>query len=224
MSIPPVTPLGYTGDSQSVPYIVRTFDPDSGNYQFNVPTIWINKSGGKAWILLAKPDSVASWQLFTTTIGDLIDIAVPNGTTPVVPTSAGTISFTEGTGVTITGGTNTIEFAASGGGLDWKAVTGTSGDLAISNGYVTQNVALTTLTLPTTAAFGDVIAVSGVGAGGWKIAQNASQYIIFGSLTSTTGTGGYIASTLSTNTVFLLCVVADVGFKVIQSMGNLTVN
>lgn len=224
MSIPPVTPLAYTGDSQSIEYITRTDDPESGDFKFTVPTVWINKSTSTGWILLSKPGSVANWQPFVSSAGDLFEITVDNGTSPVLPNSSGVISFTDGTGMTITGGTNTIEFAASGGGLDWNAVSTTSGTLAISNGYVTQNVALTTLTLPTTAAFGDVIAVTGVGAGGWQIAQNASQYIIFGTLTSTVGTGGYIASTSATNTVFLLCVVADVGFKVIQSMGNLTVN
>ena len=45
-------------------------------------------------------------------------------------------------------------------------------------GYIASNASEVTITLPTAPAVGDVIRVSGAGAGGWKIAQNAGQAII----------------------------------------------
>ena len=42
-------------------------------------------------------------------------------------------------------------------------------------------------------------------------------------MTTTTGTGGYLESTHSKDSVELVCVVADTGWSVISSVGNITV-
>ena len=42
------------------------------------------------------------------------------------------------------------------------------------------------MTLPATAAVGSRIRVSGMGAGGWLVAQNAGQSVKFGTATTTT--------------------------------------
>jgi hypothetical protein len=76
-------------------------------------------------------------------------------------------------------------------------------------GYVPDNVALCTLTLPATAAFGTAITIVGLGSGGWKIAQNASQIIHVGSSATTTGVGGSLASTNRYDSIDLVCVVAN---------------
>jgi hypothetical protein len=52
--------LSYEGQV-AVPFITRTFDPTSSNYQFDVPTVWVNTAAKKGWILLAKPMNVADW-------------------------------------------------------------------------------------------------------------------------------------------------------------------
>lgn len=97
-------------------------------------------------------------------------------------------------------------------------VTGTSAtitDSAPVNIYVVNNAALVTLTLPTTMVVGHSIRVVGSGAGGWKIAQNASQEIIFttgggtSTGTTTTGTGGSLASGVSTDCADLICGTAN---------------
>jgi hypothetical protein len=61
--------------------------------------------------------------------------------------------------------------------INWIHVTGTSQQAAANGGYVANNASMVTITLPpsTSLSVGDVIRVSGVGAGGWKIAQNAGQ-------------------------------------------------
>lgn len=105
----------------------------------------------------------------------------------------------------------------------WNEVTGTSSNMAVSNGYIANNGSLVTLTLPATAALGSVIEVSGKGAGGWSIAQNSGQTIHYGASNTTTGVGGSLASTLQYDTVRLLCTTANTDFVVLSSVGNLTV-
>lgn len=153
-------------------------------------------------------------QAATLTSGQLL---IGGTTTPAAAT------LTPGTGVSISNGNNSITINATGGGITWTNVTGTSQALAVNNGYTADNVGLVTLTLPVTAAYGTIIEVSGVGAGGWKVAQNANQIIHFGSSTTTTGVGGSIASTLQRDCVKLLCIVADLEWNVLSSIGNLTV-
>lgn len=102
-------------------------------------------------------------------------------------------------------------------------VTGTSQAMAINTSYVANNAGLVTLTLPTTAAFGSIVRAVYKGAGGWKVAQNASEIIRFGPLATTTGTGGSIASSAAGDCVELMCIVADTEWRVLSSHGNLTV-
>ncbi len=113
--------------------------------------------------------------------------------------------------------------ASSGGGMTWTEVTGTSQTAATSTGYLLNNVGLVTLTLPDTAALGSVVRVVGKGAGGWRVAQNASENIRFGNQVTTTGTGGRLDSTNQYDCVELLCTVADTTWTVISSIGNITI-
>jgi len=105
----------------------------------------------------------------------------------------------------------------------WNDVTGTSQTMSVNNGYLADNAALVTLTLPSTAAQFSTVEVCGNGAGGWKIAQNSGQIIKFGSQSSTSGTGGFIASTNQYDVVKLMCVVANTTWVVLSSIGNITI-
>lgn len=66
----------------------------------------------------------------------------------------------------------------TGSGTIWVDVTGTAQQTASNTGYLADNPARVTLTLPAAPALGDIIQVTGVGAGGWKVAQNAGQSIL----------------------------------------------
>lgn len=132
-------------------------------------------------------------------------------------------TLTAGTGISITNGAGSITVASSGGGMAWTEVTGTSQSAAVDNGYITNNAGLVTVTIPTTAAVGSVVRVVGKGAGGWRIAQNASEIIHFGVLNTTTGTGGRLDSSNRYDAVELVCTVADTEWTVISSQGNITV-
>ena len=105
----------------------------------------------------------------------------------------------------------------------WVNVSGTSQAMTANVAYTANNAGLVTLTLPTTAAAGTTLEVTGLGAGGWSIAQNASQLIHLGSSVTTTGVGGSLSSTNRYDTVVLRCVVANTTWNVTSVIGNLTV-
>jgi ribosomal protein RSM22 (predicted rRNA methylase) len=106
----------------------------------------------------------------------------------------------------------------------WSVIAETSQVLATGNAYIFNNSSLITATLPTTAAVGDRFYIVGRGSGGWKIAQNSGQIIYIGAKNTTTGSGGYLASTNNRDVVELICVSANAEFQVISVYGNLIVN
>jgi hypothetical protein len=74
------------------------------------------------------------------------------------------------------------------GSLMWQNVTGTSQQAQPNTGYLANNAAPVTITLPPAPGLGDIVRVSGIGEGGWKIAQNTGQAIQaaqFGAVTTT---------------------------------------
>jgi hypothetical protein len=131
--------------------------------------------------------------------------------------SGGTITFTPGAN------TLNLEATVTAGGLTWNNVTGTTQAMAVNNGYIANNGSQVVCTLPASAAIGTMMAVAGNGAGGWRISQNANQYINFLSSVTATGTGGYLESTTRYDVVWIICTVTDVGFVVVTSIGNITV-
>jgi len=119
------------------------------------------------------------------------------------------ILLTAGSGVTISQSGNSITISTSGSGLSWTEVTGTSATLAVNNAYIASNGSLVTLALPTTSSIGDVIYIVGKGAGGWLISQAAGQTLNIGSVASTVGVGGSVASSNRYDSVQLVCTVAN---------------
>lgn len=113
--------------------------------------------------------------------------------------------------------------APAAGGMSWVNVTGTSASMAVGSGYIANNAGLVTLTLPATAAVGSVIAVQGNGAGGWTIAQNASQVIHFNAADSTAGVGGSVASSNRYDVIYLICSVANTDWVYTGGFGNYNV-
>lgn len=169
-------------------------------------------------------------------------ILIGNGTGPVTVTAEPTdgqlligktgfapvlASLTADANITITPGAGTIEIAATaattGGGYNWTNVTGTTQAMAAGGGYIANNAGLVTLTLPATAAVGDSFRITGFGAGGWLMAQNASQLVHFGNLVTTTGTGGSLASTNQFDGIELVSVVTNTTFNIISAIGNITI-
>jgi hypothetical protein len=140
--------------------------------------------------------------------------------------AAGVITIAGGTNVTTSGAGSTVTIDASGGGggITWAEVTGTTQAMDVDTGYVANNAGLVTLTLPDTAAFGSIVRVVGKGAGGWLIAQNASENIRWDEASiTTTGVGGSLASTDDHDAIELVCMTADTNWVVLSSKGNITI-
>ena len=108
----------------------------------------------------------------------LITLLFFNCQSPVVKNgSDGTIGPAGSTGST----------GATGPGITWVDVTGTAVQAESNKGYLADSTSQVTITLPASPSFGDIIEVSGVGIGGWKIAQNANQRIITPGFSSAIG-------------------------------------
>lgn len=105
-------------------------------------------------------------------------------------------------------------------GLPYTEVTGTSATMSANNGYIPNNAALVTLTLPTTAALGTRIEIAGKGAGAWKVAQNAGQQIFFGSAASTVGVGGSFQTNTANVCATLICITANTTWDVLSAGTN----
>jgi hypothetical protein len=96
--------------------------------------------------------------------------------------------------------------------MSWSTVTVSVSPAVINNGYVANSAGVLTFTLPATAAVGDVIAVEGLGAGGWVVTANAGQTIKIG--TSTTSSGGSLASVAASENIYVTCIVANTTWRV----------
>jgi len=106
--------------------------------------------------------------------------------------------------------------------LTWQTIT-TNITATPNHGYFVDSASITYVTLPlsTNINVGDMIAVTQQ-SHTWHIAQNASQYIVFGTSQTTTGTGGYLESTGSGDSVVMVYRGNGV-FEVIASQGNITI-
>ncbi|MGL5263347.1 MAG: hypothetical protein ACRDAI_02045 [Candidatus Rhabdochlamydia sp.] len=130
--------------------------------------------------------------------------------------------LTAGLGISITNGAGSIVISSNPSGV-WNNVTTASASMNVGNGYLANNAALVTLTLPAIAVLFSTIHVAGNGAGGWIIAQNSGQTINLDATPTTTGISGSLASTNRYDCVELLCTAANTTWSVITAVGNILV-
>ena len=92
----------------------------------------------------------------------------------------------------------------------------------VDAGVLGNKDGLLSLTLPAASSVGAVIRIAGMHtAGSWKVVQGAAQYIRLGSVVTTVGAAGYLASTVAHDAVEMVCIEADLGWLVVSSVGNL---
>jgi hypothetical protein len=102
---------------------------------------------------------------------------------------------------------NSFSGSFFGNGLvGWIATNGSAIQAVIDHGYLLTSPQLVTVTLPASANPGDIVRISGAGASGWKVAQNAGQSIIgnFSSFANSPWT-----MTQSANTWYSIAASAD---------------
>ena len=96
--------------------------------------------------------------------------------------------------------------------------------MATLNEYICNHAeTLVVGTLPETAAVGARFRMIGKGVAGWKVAQNASQYIVSGVNSSLAGVTGFIQSGDSKAVVEIVCTVANTEFTVVSIIGSIIV-
>jgi len=153
-------------------------------------------------MLVTNSSGVPTWS------GTMTDGQVIIGTTSGTPVAA---TLTAGTNISITNAAGSITINAS-GGLTWTTTASTSVAAAVNNAYIANVGTLCTVTLPSTCAIGQVVAVEGLGAGGWRLAANTGQTIKIGS--STTTSAGSLSSTAISDNVYVVCIVANTTWRV----------
>lgn len=137
--------------------------------------------------------------------------------------AAGVLNIIGGVGIQTTGAGNTVTITATGAGFAWNVVAGAAQGLVKENGYINDNVGLTTFTLPAVAAVGDTVQIAGKSAGLWTIAQNAGQQIHVSGTSTTVGVAGSVAAINRRDCIELVCTVANTEFTAVDFVGTLTV-
>ena len=135
--------------------------------------------------------------------------------------SAGTVVsiLTDGTTTNFLRGDGTYAAPAGGTGLTWAVATVDTTAL-VNKGYIVNSGGLLTVTLPVSAAIGDIVRVAGIN-GAWKVAQSALQQVFIGDTSTTAGVGGYLQSTDTRDAVELICVTINSSWNTLSAFGNI---
>lgn len=219
------------------------FTVSQGSYGTGTLQVYLNgvlqeQGSGKDWTETTPASGTFTFATAPQT-GDIITVSYQNvaGSTIGITakdegaTLTGALSSVDfvGAGVTATNSGGAVTVTIPGGGIAWSEVTGTTQTASVDSGYITNNASLVTITLPTTAAVGKTIRVTGSGAGGWRIAQNTGQKIVWdtggvaGTNETTTGTGGRLDSGDAYDSIELICITANTTWGVLSSKGNITI-
>ncbi|VVC75997.1 hypothetical protein AQUSIP_12980 [Aquicella siphonis] len=104
----------------------------------------------------------------------------------------------------------------------WVTVTDAYVLLQPNVNYIINRPSLVMLAMPASAAVGASIKILNINSGGWQIAQNTGQNIIFGDKNTTTGPVGYLASATKGDKIELTCVIENSMWFVEGVIGNIT--
>lgn len=192
---------------------ITTLDGDSGSATPNAGVVTISggssgltTTGASHTISLGGVLAVGYGGLGITTTPSNGQIPIGNGTNYTAAT------ITPGDGISISNGSGTITIAATGSGITWSNIIGTTQAAVVDNIYVCTNSSQTIVTLPATASLGSVVGVEGLGVGGWILAANTGQTIKIG--TGTTSSAGSLTSAAASDNVYVVCIVANTTWRV----------
>ncbi len=170
---------------------------DFGSGVFTGPARWleldVRTNGGGAFTTLLPLQQILPmpYAIMANTASNLLGTlpaAQLSGTLPATQLS-GTIPLAQLSASVLTNNASGVNlngtFSGNGAGLagvpgtfTWQNVTGTNQQAQPNTGYLATNAAQVTITLPASPNVGDIVGVSGVGAGGWLIAPNIGQSVL----------------------------------------------
>lgn len=156
-----------------------------------------------------------------TFLGPLTNGQLLIGSTGVDPVPS---TLTASNGINISNGTGSISISATGVANNFVIVTGTSQSMLSNTRYRSNNSSLVTLTLPSISNPGDLLSISGMGTGGFKIAQNSGNQIFLGTSSTTLGITGSLQSTNQYDSIWLECLTTNANWAALGApQGNITV-
>jgi hypothetical protein len=95
----------------------------------------------------------------------------------------------------------------------YVSVAGTTQAASVNTIYLIANASQTTVTLPATAAIGQVVGIDGLGAAGWIATANTGQTIHVGQ--TATSVAGTVTSAGNYNSVLFRCIVANTTWSMV---------
>lgn len=238
-----VNTLAYLGIKEPNPpnLFFRDRDPLTSDYKiYDLLDIWENTLTRDVFMLVSKAGSIGTWVKFLPSPAGAIAGLTPDVGAQVLPLAnninvqgggAGGIQFSNGgagqlnaavqvDGVTIQIIGNQL-VAISGGVITWIE-TAISLLTTPDTGYIANGGVLIDLTLPAVVAQGEIVRVTGKGAGLFRVVANAGQTIFIGNQTSSVA--GNLTATAQRDSVELVCITANTEWNVLNWVGNLTVN
>lgn len=213
--------LAYVGSSAANPPELKIIDrapKTTDNYVLPLGGIWIDPDTKSIYQLVSLENDVAFYaKVYQQGLNGQILIG-KDGDNPIyadITSNDGSINFTMGE--------NSLDMSASATGFTWTTVTSAT-DLVANNGYVpNDDVSRLVFTLPATAEVGDLFKIRGLGVAGWKVSQNASQFISSLTGESTPGVTGYIESTMKFEGLDIECIEQNTHFRASNKDGNITI-
>ena len=103
----------------------------------------------------------------------------------------------------------------------WVTIDTASAQASSNTGYLANSSSEVALTLPANPSVGDTVNVSGAGAGGWKLVQNAGQSIRTNNLPGSSSTGTFAATSAPQQNWWSLASSAN-GQKLIAGLNGAT--
>ena len=156
-----------------------------------------------------------SGTLATTSDIPSFPLSTSNGGTGL--SSAGT----DGNVLTASGGVWTSAAPAY-AGTSWSVITANQ-TAVVNEGYICNKASTLVLSLPTTSSVGDIIEVTGINTAlGWQIDYTTNQQVFFGASSATITTGTLTSSAIR-DSIKLVCIIEDLTWNVISSVGNITI-